>query len=180
MRAFYREILGTLVLALIIFFLLQTAVQSFVIVYSSMEPSLKEGQRLLVNKAVYFFQEPKRGDIIVFRLPDNPKVDYIKRIIAIPGDTIEVKESVVYVNGSPLTEPYVKAPPRYTTLEQEIPEDNYFVLGDNRNNSLDSHNDWTVPRQNIIGKAWLSYWPLSEWGFVPRYLLQEQLVSSEA
>jgi len=176
-KSFLREILVTIILAIVIFFALQTTIQSFIVVGSSMEPGLHEGQRLLINKAVYFFQEPERGDIIVFYPPDNPQVDYIKRIIALPGDTIEVKKGAIYVNGSQLNEPYIKDPPEYTIHEQKIPGDKYFVLGDNRNNSSDSHNGWTVPRQNIIGKAWLSIWPPTEWELVPNYSLQEQLDS---
>jgi len=178
MKAFFREILVTLILAIVVFFILQATVQSFVVVGSSMEPSLHEGQRLLINKVVYAFHEPERGDIIVFHPPDNQQVDYIKRIIALPGDTIKVKEEAIYINGSPLDEPYINEPPKYTISEQKIAVNEYFVLGDNRNNSNDSHNGWTVPRQNIIGKAWLSIWPPSEWSLVLDYPLQKQLASS--
>jgi len=177
MRAFLREILVTLILAIVVFFTLQATVQSFIVVGSSMGPGLHAGQRLLINKVVYSFHEPERGDIIVFHPPDNQHVDYIKRIIALPGDTVEVKEETIYVNGSQLNEPYIKEPPKYTIREQKIAGSEYFVLGDNRNNSNDSHNGWTVPRQNIIGKAWLSIWPPNEWGLVPNYSLQEQLAS---
>ncbi len=179
MKTFLREILVTLILAIVIFFTLQATVQSFIVVGSSMEPGLHAGQRLLINKVVYSFHEPERGDIIVFHPPDNRQVDYIKRIIALPGDTVEVKEETIYVNGSQLNEPYIKEPPKYTIHEQKIAGSEYFVLGDNRNNSNDSHNGWTVTRQKIIGKAWLSIWPPNEWGLVPNYPLQEQLVSSK-
>ena len=179
MKTFLREILVTLILAIVVFFTLQATVQSFIVVGSSMEPGLHAGQRLLINKVVYSFHEPERGDIIVFHPPDNRQVDYIKRIIALPGDTVEVKEETIYVNGSQLNEPYIKEPPKYTTREQKIAGSEYFVLGDNRNNSNDSHNGWTVIRQKIIGKAWLSIWPPNEWGLVPNYPLQEQLVSSK-
>ena len=142
-----------------------------------MEPNLQEGERLLVNKVVYHFHEPERGDVIVFHPPNNPQVEYIKRIIALPGDTVEVENGVVYVNGLLSDEPYIKEPPRYTLDKREIPENEYFVLGDNRNNSSDSHTGWTMPRQNIIGKAWLSIWPPGQWGLAPNYSLQEQLAS---
>jgi len=177
MKAFLREILVTLILAIVVFFALQATVQSFIVVGSSMEPGLYAGQRLLIIKVAYAFGEPERGDIIVFHPPDNRQVDYIKRTIALPGDTIEVKEEAIYVNGSQLNEPYIKDHPKYTIQEQKIPGNEYFVLGDNRNNSNDSHNGWTVPRQNIIGKAWLSIWPPDEWGLVPNYPLQRQLGS---
>ena len=171
MRIFLRETVITLVLAIAAFFLLSTSVQTFVIVGRSMEPTFHDTQRLLVNKIVYNLHEPERGDVIIFRPPNNQEVDYIKRIIALPGDTIEVKDEVVYVNGTRLDESYIKSPPRYTLNQREIPENNYFVLGDNRNNSNDSHSGWLVPRQNIIGKAWLSIWPPGEWGLAANYAL---------
>ncbi len=177
MRTFLREIIGTAVLAVVIFVLLQTVFQTFIVVGSSMEPSFHWTQRLLVNKTVYHFQEPERGDVIVLQPVGNRNVDYIKRIIALPGDTVEIKDEVVYVNDLPLDEPYIKEPPRYTLSQIRIPDDNYFVLGDNRNNSNDSHNGWLVPRDNIVGKAWLSIWPPDEWGLAPNYPLEEQLAS---
>jgi len=91
---------------------------------------------------------------------------------------LEVKNGAVYVNGSKLDEPYIKEPPTYNFQQKKIPENEYFVLGDNRNNASDSHNGCTVPRQNIIVKAGLSIWPPSEWGLVPNYSLNEQLESS--
>ena len=181
MRASLREILITLVLAVVIVFLIQTTVQSCPIVGSCMEPTLQEeGQRLLISKVVYHFHEPERGDIIVFHPPHKPQntPPYIKRIIGLPGDTIEIEEGVVYIDGSQLYEPYVKNHANYTVPMRDIPENEYFVLGDNRPNADDSHNGWTVPRQDIIGKAWLSIWPLSKWGLAPNYSFEEQLASS--
>ena len=177
MKTFFREILITLALAVVVFFIIQTTVQTFVVMGASMEPSLHDRQRLLVNKAVYYLSEPERGDVIVFKLAKR-QADYVKRIIALPGDTVEVKTGVVYVNGSPLEESYIKNPPSYTIEQQKILGNTYFVLGDNRDNSDDSHNGWVVPHQNIIGKAWLLIWPPNEWGLVPNYPLQEQLVGA--
>ena len=174
MRTFLRDILGTFILAVVIFFLLQATVQSFIVIGPSMEPEFEGGQRLLISKVAYALNEPERGDVIIFRTPHNPKVDYIiKRIVALPGDTVEVKMGAVYVNGSKLDEPYIKDPPSYTLPQKKIPENKYFVLGDNRNNSNDSHNGWTVPRQNMKGKAWISLWPPDKWGLVPNYCLTE-------
>ena len=178
MKAFLREIVITLVIAAVIVIAFKVSVQTFSIYMSSMEPSFYEGQRLLVNKAAYIFGDPEWSDVVIFHAPGNRQGDYIKRVIAGPGDTVEVKEGAVYVNGFKLDEPYIKSPPNYTLEEQKIPENMYFVLGDNRNNSDDSHNDWLVPRQNMIGKAWLSTWPPPEWGVVPSYSLEEQLVST--
>ena len=161
--------------------LIQTVVQKSSVNGYCMEPSLQSGQQLLVNKAAYYFQEPERGDIIIFHPPPPYRTDaipFIKRIIALPGDTVEVKNRAVYVNGSKLDEPYIKEDPEYRLRPQEIPEDEYFVLGDNRNNASDSHTGWTVPRQNIIGKAWLSIWPAGDWGFVNNYPLNEQMENS--
>ena len=148
-----------------------------------MEPSLQDGQQLLIKKVVLHLFEPERGDIIIFHPPPpySPKATLlIKRIIALSGDTVEVKNGEVYVNGSKLDEPYIKEPPTYNLQQKKIPENEYFVLGDNRNNANDSHNGWMVPRQNIVGKAWLSIWPPDEWGFVSNYSLNEQLESSES
>ncbi len=178
MKTFFREVLLTVIFAVVIFFLLQATIQSFIVVGISMEPNLHDGQRLLVNKAVYYLHEPERGDVVVFQPPGNSRGDYIKRTIALPGDTVEIKKGTVYVNGSPLKESYIKSSPSYTVEEQKIPENSYFVLGDNRNNSNDSHNGWVVPRENIIGKAWISIWPPDEWGLVSDFSPSEQLANA--
>ncbi len=170
MKSRSREILVTVLIALGIFFLLRATVQSFWVVGSSMEPNLEDGQRLLVNKVVYRLHEPQRGEIIVFHPTGGGRDDLIKRIIALPGDTIEIAGGAVYINELAIDEPYIKAAPSYTMASEEIPEGEYFVLGDNRNNSTDSHVWGTVPRENIIGKAWLSIWPP---GVIPNYDLQE-------
>lgn len=183
MKAFFRETLVTLVLAVAIFFTLQYTVQSFIVVGSSMQPTLHDGQRMLVNKVVYSLHEPERGDVIVFQPPNGTASDYVKRIIALPGESVEIKDGTVYIHQDdkvfPLNENgYIAQPPSYTLTILKVPQDSYFVLGDNRNNSNDSHNKWTVPRQNIIGKAWLSIWPPKEWGIVPNHLSVEQPVAS--
>ncbi len=178
MRAFLLEIVITLAIAAVIVIGFKFSAQTFSIYMSSMEPSFYEGQRLLVNKVAYIFGDPQRGDVVIFVAPDPMEGDYIKRVIALPRDTVEVKEGAVHINGFKLDEPYIKSPPGYSLKEQKIPENMYFVLGDNRNNSDDSHNNWLVPRQNMIGKAWLLTWPPTEWGVVPSYSLEEQLVGA--
>jgi signal peptidase I len=170
MKSQFRQVLAVVLIAVGVFFLLRVTVQSFVVVGSSMEPSLEDGQRLLVNKVVYDLRQPQRGEIIVFHQPNGGNVDLIKRIIALPGDTVEIKDGAVYINGSAIDEPYIKAAPSYTMAKEEIPAGEYFVLGDNRNNSNDSHSWGELPEQNIIGKAWLSIWPP---GCIPHYDLQE-------
>ncbi len=183
MKPFYRDILVTLTLGVVIFLLLQTTIQASIVRYSSMEPGLEKEQRLLINKAVYYFHEPERGDVIVFHPPNNPQESYIKRIIGLPGESVEIKQGIVYIhtNGNviPLNETsYLKEPLTGAFKGDIIPEDEYFVLGDNRNISSDSRTGWTVPRQNIVGKAWLSLWPPDRWGLVANFSLQEQLDSS--
>lgn len=175
MKGLVREILITVGLAVVIFLLLQVTIQSSVVVGSSMQPSFQSGERLIVNKVVYHFESPQRGDVIIFHSPANYATDYIKRIIGLPGDTIYIHGGVVYVDGSPLQEKYIEAPPDYTYGPFVVPKDNYFVLGDNRNNSNDSHTGWTVPRQSIIGKAWLTIWPPHDWGLVPAYAISNQI-----
>ena len=176
-KPFIREVLGTLLLAVLIFFLISTTIQSSVVIYSSMEPNLHEGQRILINKVVYKFHEPERGDIIVFPSPGNPDEEYIKRIIGLPGEVVETKDGIVYIHqpdGNVLTldeDEYIANPAKNDFLSNTIPPENYFVLGDNRNNSIDSRHGWTVPCQDIVGKAWLSIWPMSDWGLVPNYSL---------
>lgn len=177
MKAFFREIAITVALALAIFFLLRFTIDTVIVVGISMEPSFHSGQRVLVSKVSYRIHEPERGDVIIFSPANGEDKDLIKRIIARPGDTVEIKDGAVYVNGTKLKEPYIQSPPSYHMKEQKVPEKKYFVLGDNRNQSNDSHNGWVVPRQNIIGKAWVSIWPPPKWGPVPQYSLSDQLAS---
>lgn len=178
MKSFFKEILITLAMAAIICVGFRVSLQTFGIFMTSMEPNFHEGQRLLVNKAVYLLGDPQRGDVVIFHAPADQSGDYIKRVIGLPGDIVEVKNRAVYVNGVKLDEPYVKDPPTYTLEKMTVPPNEYFVLGDNRNNSNDSHRGWTVPRHDIIGKAWLSTWPPDDWGIVPTYSLDEQLTAS--
>jgi signal peptidase I len=178
MKSFARELLITVGLAIVIFLLLQTTIQSSIVDGSSMQPGLEDGQRLIVVKAVYHFKQPDRGDIIIIHPPVAPQKQWVKRVIGIPGDTVEVKGGTVYVNNIPLDEPYIKDIPRYTFSPYKVPDDNYFVMGDNRNNSTDSHYGWTVEKENIVGAVWLRIWPLSEWGVVPNYPLSNGLKDS--
>ncbi|UCE98162.1 MAG: signal peptidase I [Dehalococcoidia bacterium] len=170
-----REVLITLAIAIVIFILLQVTIQSSIVLYSSMEPNLHEGQRIIISKTAYWFGEPKRGDIIVFPNPNNPDEEYIKRIIGMPDERVEIIGGVVYirqVNGNTLVldeSEYIEDPANDDYSGNTILENEYFVLGDNRNNSFDSRRGWTVPRDEIVGKAWLSIWPLSDWGWVANY-----------
>ncbi|MBI3944113.1 MAG: signal peptidase I [Chloroflexi bacterium] len=162
-----REALETIVLTFIIFLLIQSVVQNFRIEGFSMEPSLNAGQYLIVNKLIYRLHPPERGDIIVFEYPRAPDRDFIKRVIGLPGDQVQVTGRHVLINGTPLLEPYIKDPPNYEFPPTVVPPGEYFVMGDNRNNSSDSHSWGMLPSPNIIGKAWFSYWPPNHWGLVP-------------
>ncbi|MDD5038606.1 MAG: signal peptidase I [Dehalococcoidales bacterium] len=187
MKIFLRDVATTIVLAVLIFLAVHSTIQKISILTGSMEPTLPVGEHLIINKIVYRFHEPERGDIIVFHPPsphDLKETPYIKRIIGLPGESIEVNEGTVYVHKADgtvlsLDEPYTREPARYPFTGRQIPENEYFVLGDNRNNSGDSREGWTVPRSNIIGKAWLVVWPLSEWGFAPNYPLESQAASTK-
>jgi signal peptidase I len=175
MKTILRDVLITLVIALAIFFILRTTVQAYKVTETCMEPNYVEGEWLLVSKASYWWGEPDRGDVIILHPPFETEEVFIKRLIALPGDTVEVKDGKTYVNGTALQEPYIKEAPSYTFPLTELGEDEFFVLGDNRNNANDSHTGWTIARDAIIGKAWFSYWPLSEWGGANNYPLDEQL-----
>jgi len=170
-----REVIETIVLTLLMFLVIRFAVQNFYVDGMSMEPSLHNKELVLVDKWSYIFHPPARGDVIVFQAPPQPSQDYIKRIIGIPGDIITIDDTVVIVDGVTLKEFYVD-PKRQgnPTLGKQIknvvvPPDDYFVLGDNRAGSSDSREWGFVPRQNIIGRAALVYWPLREDndGFLP-------------
>ncbi len=169
----FREVLITLAIALVIFLVAQATVQSVKVVGASMEPSLHHEQYLVVSKVSYWFHPPRRGDVIVFHSPQNPDQDIIKRVIALPGETVEIKGGKVYINGTPLEEPYIAEEPYYNLPLQYVPEDCYFVLGDNRNHSSDSHVWGVIPEENIVGKAWICYLPPSEWQSVPNHSFDE-------
>jgi signal peptidase I len=178
MRGFARELIWMLAITIVIFLGLRLVVGSYAVVSQSMEPGMQVGERLLVNKLAYKFHDPERGDIVYFKSPET-NLNQMKRIIGLPGDIIQVSSGVVYLNGHQISEPYVHEIARYNVLEFQIPAANYFVLGDNRNNSNDSSTGWTVPADNILGKAWILTWPPNEWGAVGNYNLSLQLAAAE-
>lgn len=161
-RGLIRELIETAILTILIFFAVRVGLQNFRVQGTSMLPTLQNGDFVLVNKVDYMLHSPERGDVIVFHYPYNPSQDYIKRVIGVPGDSIRVDNGTVYVNGKPQSESYIEARPTYTYPAHgsyKVPGGDYFVLGDNRNNSYDSHYWGPVARKYIIGKALIDYWP---------------------
>lgn len=177
-----REVGIAVVIAIAVFIVLQLNIQSYTVRYSSMLPNVREGDWIMVSKASYFFSEPQRGDVVVFDPPDQQVVSdhpFIKRVIGLPGDEVAVRDGKVFINGTPLEEDYISDSPSYEMQAIEVPNDEYFVLGDNRNYSRDSHEGWTVPRENIIGKAWFTYWPADRWGVTSHYRYPELAAAVE-
>jgi signal peptidase I len=178
-RTLAREVFQTAALMVLLFVGVRGLVQNFRVEGPSMQPTLATGQFLWVNKAAYFqldhrfvFGGPERGDIAVLVPPDDQQdFDLIKRVIGLPGDTLKIDHGQVWINNQALDEPYIHfhAAYNFPTDGQSItiPDGQYFVLGDNRANSRDSHLFWFVPAENFVGRAWLSYWPPAAWGVMP-------------
>ena len=182
-----REIIEAVVLAAVVFMLLQTTVRNFRVDGSSMDPTLENGQYLLVNRLVYLnvdlhrlarivpfssadedssrhaIHAPRRGEIIVFEFPDrnenNPRKDFVKRVVGLPGETIRIDAGTVFVNEKELDEPYLTEKDQSTAPEITLGEGEYYVLGDNRAHSNDSRSWGAVPEHNVRGKVWMVYWP---------------------
>lgn len=199
-RSVVRELVETALFILLVFFIVRGIVQNFKIEGSSMEPTLHTGQYILVNKLVYFhfdlnaplrlfpgqeelaqriiypFHQPRRGDIVVFEYPRDVSKDYIKRVIALPGDTFEVREGQVFVNGVLLDQPYLQGASTYCVsgypcheAPVTVPAGQVFVMGDNRANSSDSREWGALPLDRVVGQAWVIYYPVSDWGLVPHH-----------
>ena len=175
-KRFVLDILETLVLAVVLYFGINAVSARVRVDGFSMRPTLQDGEYILVNKLAYKFSEPQRGEIIVFVFPVNPEEDLIKRIIGIPGDTVSIQDGVLTVNGAVVDEPYINAPPVYNGTWQ-VPEGNLFVLGDNRNDSRDSHQWGLLPMENVIGRSVMIYWPPEEWQII-RHLNEDYIPSS--
>lgn len=166
LRRFLLDVVETVLLSVILFVGINAISARIRVESISMQPTLYEGNFVVVNKVAYRVGSPSRGDVIVFRFPPNPTiVPYIKRVIGLPGDQVKISNGRVYINDFALSEPYIKAPPSYTGI-WIVPADSLFVLGDNRNNSSDSHSWGMVPFENIIGKAEVVYWPPEKWQFL--------------
>ena len=193
-----REVVETLLLAALIFFLVRLVVLNFRVDGESMLPNLDDGQMLLVNRNAYQFVDaggnryypfdpPERGDVIVFDPPTGSDKPYIKRIIGLPGEEVTFGDGNVFINGELLQEDYIedrtRCGARSDNCDVIVPEGYVYVLGDHRNNSSDSRVFGPVPVENVVGKAWLSYWPVDDVGFVPHESypeIGEQPVSAAA
>jgi len=203
-----RELLEALVLALLVFFVIQVSVQNFRVEGHSMQPTLDGSEYLMVNKLSYlrvdmqrlarlvpfwdvktpekkfapFSHPPRRGDVIVFHAPTRPERDFVKRVVGLPGDRVEIRAGAVYVNGDKLDEPYLSTSnlsgsmdciPKLQASNCTLPENQYFVLGDNRSSSNDSRDWGPVHLEGIVGKVWFVYWPLSRLPFVGSFVDNE-------
>ena len=189
-----RDILQTALLALLIFMVLQGTIQNYRVEGSSMNPTLQDNQYLLANKVLYYhldkarlarwlvfidseeksflypFHPPSRGEVVVFRYPGDESRHFVKRVIGVPGDKVQIRGGKVYLNNTELREPYVVGssncfPPKI--CQSWLSDGEYFVLGDNRQASNDSRDWGPVPMENVVGRAWVTYWPFSEAGFLP-------------
>jgi signal peptidase I len=177
MKAFLREF-GIEIIVVVLFVVFWfTCIETFEIFETSMLPNFHEGERVIVFKAAYWgwTGHPHRGDVVVVKAPQSSEGDYIKRVIGLPGDTLEIVQGKLYVNGTRMNEPYVKNSFTYTMDKVVVPSHSYFVLGDNRDISNDSHRFGALPSANIVGKVVVIYWPPQNWKFVPSYKQDKQL-----
>jgi signal peptidase I len=183
-RSFVRELIETVALAAFLVLLVQSVIQNYRVEGPSMEPLLINGDRVVVNKVGYTeieaeratrfipwahpedgevwhpFGMPDYGDVIVFKYPIDPRQNFVKRVIGLPGDRIEIERGQVYVNGIPIDEPYVENGSREVLPEHVVRPHSYYVLGDNRAQSDDSRHWGDVPEDNIVGEVAVTYWPL--------------------
>lgn len=172
-RGFLYEILETLVLIVAIYALVDLASARFYVDGPSMEPNFYTGQRVIVSRVNYLLGQPERGEIIVFESPDRPNVDppLIKRLIGMPGETVEIRDSLVYINGEQLDEPYINEPCTRNCEDRSwtLGPDEYFVMGDNRNRSRDSRSFGPIKHSHVIGEALVRYWPPKDWGLLYKF-----------
>jgi len=165
LNSWFHDILFALVTAI---FVVIFIIQPVKVEGTSMQPRLADQERIFINRFIYRFTDIQRGDVVVFWYPKDPSKSFIKRILAVPTDEVEIRHGSVYVNNIRVDEPYLRAEYRdYSSFQKAVvPPDRYFVLGDHRNSSNDSRNWGFVPRDLIYGKAIFSYWPVTRLGFV--------------
>jgi signal peptidase I len=167
-RAFLREIVETVLLTIVIYAVVNFATGRYRVEGDSMLPTVHPNEYVLLDKVSYRLREPERGEIVVFHYPFDRERDFIKRIVGLPGETVQVANGTVTVNGERLDEPYISAPPTYTNTWTVGPNE-YFVLGDNRNNSSDSHSWGMLKREFLVGRAMVVYWPMDAWRLVDHF-----------
>ena len=165
-----RDLVEALVLAVLLYVGLQLVVQNSVVEGHSMEPNFADRELLLVNKLAYRWAPPSRGDVIVFYAPDAPGKEFIKRVIGLPGEVVEIRGGLVHLNGRVFSEPWEPITDRMPFGPYRVPEGQVFVLGDNRPNSNDSRT-WggdggALSLSSVVGKVWLRLWPRDRWGVV--------------
>jgi signal peptidase I len=179
MKNFLREFLFEIIFVALFIIVWFTTIQAVEIFQTSMEPNFHEGERVIIFKAAYWswIGHPQRGDIVVIKAPQASEGDFIKRVIGLPGDSVEVVHGALYINGIKMNEPYVKRSFTYSLARTVVPAGEYFVLGDNRDISNDSHLFGPLPAKNIIGKVFVVYWPPHDWQWVRNYPLVKQLAS---
>jgi signal peptidase I len=171
-KSFFRDTLEIVFLALALYLVIQYAVQTVHVLGSSMYATLENNDLLVASKISYKLHPPQRGDIVIFKPPDPDVRDFIKRVIAVPGDRLRIDHGVVYINGEVLHEPYLPEKWTYnntwpaTGQDYVIPTDHYFVMGDNRNHSSDSRVFGPIDASSILGKAEIRIWPLNEFGLL--------------
>lgn len=166
-KSFLRDLLEVVVLALALYIIINFAVQTIHVMGPSMENTLQNNDFLVASKISYHLHDPQRGDIIVFKPTNDATHDYIKRIIAVPGDRLRIVHAQVFINGHRLKEDYLPEPWTWTDTwnqgnEDVVPVNSYFVMGDNRNHSTDSRFLGYQKKDQFLGKAWVRIWPLSE------------------
>lgn len=187
-RSFIREVLHFSFIALLVVVPIRLFVaQPFIVSGASMETTFSTGQYLIVDQLTYHFEKPERGDVIVFRYPKDPSKYFIKRIIGIPGDTVSIHGSSVTITntehpeGTTLTEPYIREMAPNTTLTETLGDEEYFVMGDNRNASSDSRMWGVLPRENIIGRAYVRLFPFTQVNLLPgTYDIDAHITSSSS
>jgi len=173
MKAAIREILTTVLLALLFFVAIRTLAHNFEVHGFSMEPTLHDGQFIIVSRVAYWFSSPRRGDIVVFQTGRLNR-GIIHRIVGLPGELIEIRDGKLYVDGEKREEPYILRH-SISVPSRKVPHDHFFIIGDNR-----AATSWDiVSRRDIIGRAWLIYWPISDWGLVPNHSWESAAVGKE-
>ncbi len=195
-----RELLETVVFALLVFMIVQALSRNYMVQSISMQPNLYEGQRLVVNRLVYatgfpianlksaaarvgplsklldsLVHSPRRGEVIVFVPVNGGKPDLIKRVIGIEGDNVELRQGKLYINGKPIDEPYIRPAPSQSWGPATVGKGQIFVMGDNRGSSSDPRVFGMLPLSHVVGHAWIRYWPPHDWGFIRHYDLAKQI-----